>query len=62
MTNFDEYIFTEVRKQDGEDYKPSFLCSIQASIDKYLHQRGYMHSILKSRKFAFSKAALEGKE
>ena len=34
---------------------------MQASIDIYLHERGYMHSVRKSRKFASSKAVLEGK-
>ena len=32
---------------------------MQASIDKYL--RGYTHSILKSREFAYSESVLEGK-
>ena len=40
-------------------YKPNSLCSMQASIDKYL--RGYTHSILKSREFAYSESVLEGK-
>ena len=34
---------------------------MQASIDIYLHERGYMHSVRKSRKFASSKAVWKEK-
>ena len=53
--------FTELKKQDGEAYEPNSLCSMQASTDGYLRERGYTYSILKSREFASSKAVLEGK-
>ena len=51
----------ELKKQDEQDYEPNSLCSKQASIDRYIRKRDYMHSILKSREFASSKAVLEGK-
>ena len=44
--------FTELKKQDGQDYKPNSFSSMQASIDRYLRERGYMHSILKSTELA----------
>ena len=56
-----QHFFTELKKQDIQDYEPKSLCSLQALIDRFLHQRGYMHSILKSKKFASSKAILQGK-
>ena len=49
------------KKLDGQDYEPNSLCSMQASIDRYLRERGYTHSIVKSREFASLKAVLEGK-
>ena len=47
--------FTELKNQDGQDWEPNILRSIQASMDRYLHERGYTHSILKSREFSASK-------
>ena len=58
--NFTFFYKTE-KKQDRQDYEPNSSYSMQASIDIYLHERGYMHSVRKSRKFASSKAVLEGK-
>ena len=55
------HFFTELKKQDGQAYEHNSLCSMQASIDRYLLERGYTHSILKSREFASSKAVSEGK-
>ena len=55
------HFFTELKKQDGQTYEPNSLCSMQASIDRYLRERGYTYSILMSREFASSKAVLEGK-
>ena len=51
--------FTELKKQDGQDYEPNSLCSMQASIDIYLCEHGYMHSVFKAKEFASSKAVLE---
>ena len=34
---------------------------MQASADRYLRERGYTHSFLRSKEFASSKAVLEGK-
>ena len=53
--NLDEILhhsFAELKKQDGQDYKPNSFSSMQASIDRYLRERGYMHSILKSTELA----------
>ena len=55
------YFFTELKKQDGQDYEPNSLCLMQASIGRYLRERGYTHSILKLRELASLKAVLEGK-
>ena len=48
-------------KNDCQDYKPNSLCSMESSIERYLLERGYTHSVLKSRKFASSKIVLKGK-
>ena len=50
-----------MKKQGGQDYEPNSLCSMQTSIDRYLRERGYTHSIIKLREFAFSKSVLEEK-
>ena len=42
------HFFMELKKQDGQDYELNSLCAMQASIDRYLCERGYTHSILKS--------------
>ena len=55
------HFFTQLKKEDGQDYEPSSLCSMQALIDRYRRERRYTHSVLKSREFASSKAILEGK-
>ena len=34
------------------DYGSNSLCLMQTPIDRYLRERGYTHSILKSREFA----------
>ena len=49
------------KKQDGQDSDSDVLCSVQASIDRYVCERGYAHSVLKSREFSSSKAVSIGK-
>lgn len=53
--------FTELKKQDGQEYEPHSPRSVEASIDRYLRECDYIHSILTSREFASLKALLEGK-
>ena len=53
--------YAEVKKKKGGDYEPNSLASMQASIDRYLKENGYAHSILKGREFSSSRSVLEGK-
>ena len=53
--------YAELKKQDGQDYEPNSLASMQASIDRYLKNNGYIYSIIRDREFASSQSVLEGK-
>ena len=53
--------YAEVKKKKGGDYEPNSLASMQASIDRFLKENGYAHSILKGREFSSSRSVLEGK-
>ena len=37
------HYFTELKKQNGQDYEPNSLCSMPALIDRYLCERGYRY-------------------
>ena len=56
-----QFFFAGIKKKNGEDYEPNSLCAIQAVIDSYLKEKGYMVSILNSREFENSRSVLEGK-
>ena len=55
-----QHFFAEINKKDGKDYEPSSLAAIQSSIDRYLRESNYEHSIL-NRFFKGSRDVLEGK-
>ena len=55
-----QYFYVEVIKRDGSDYEPTSLSVMQAAIDRYLRNSGYMFSLLTSRAFASSRSVLEG--
>ena len=38
-----QHFFTELKKQDRQDYEPNSLCATQASIGRYFCERGYTH-------------------
>ena len=56
-----QHFVTEINKKDGKDYEPSSLAAMQSSIDRYLRESNYEHSILNSRFFKGSRDVLEGK-
>jgi len=39
--------YTEVKKQNGDDYEPNSLANMQAAIGRYLKDKGYKHSIIR---------------
>ena len=47
--------YTELKKKDGSDYEPESLGVMQASLDRYLKNKGYTVSIIRGREFANSK-------
>ena len=55
-----QQFYTEVRNKRGESYEPESLKVMMASLDRYLRERNYPHSIIKDRQFQQSKKVLEG--
>ena len=53
--------YTELKKKDGNDYEPESLRVMQASLDRYLRNKGYAVSIIRGREFAKSNKILKGK-
>ena len=53
--------YAEVRKENGDEYEPDSLKVMQASIDRFLREKGYPKSILRDNEFLSSKKVLEGK-
>ena len=53
--------YTELKKKDGSDYEPESLGVMQASLDRYLKNKGYKVSIIRGREFAKSNKILKGK-
>ena len=53
--------YAEVRNKHGEQYEPESLKVMMASLDRYLREHSYPHSIIKDRQFQQSKQVLEGK-
>jgi hypothetical protein len=55
------HFFINIKKQNGEEYEPNSLTSLQSSIDRHLREAGRMYSILFDREFETSRKALEAK-
>ena len=53
--------YSEIKTVKGEDYEPDSLAVMQASLDRYLKENMYPHSITKSLIFKRSQEVLEGK-
>ncbi|XP_066920125.1 uncharacterized protein KIAA1958-like [Clytia hemisphaerica] len=53
--------FAEIKKQNGKDYEPGSLASLQSGIDRYLREKRYQYSIMNDIEFSSSRAVLEGK-
>ena len=52
--------FLEVRKQDGSaEYEPDSLKVMQAALEQHLFAHKYPYSVISSRGFASSRAALD---
>ena len=54
-------IFTELRKENGEDYEPDSLKVLQAALDRHLRSKTYPKSIVRDTEFLSSRKVLEGK-
>ena len=46
--------YGEIRKRNGKDYEPDCLATMQSSLDRYLKEKKYPHSILKDSIFDFT--------
>ena len=55
-----QQFYAEVRNKRGESYEPESLKGMMASLDRYLRERNYPHSIIKDCQFQQSKKVLEG--
>ena len=53
--------FAQIRKNDGENYEPESLKVMQASLDRYLRDKGCTYSILKDSNFTTSRKVLNSK-
>ena len=53
--------YAEVKKKDGDDYEPESLKIMQSSIERYLKEKGYPVSIVRSREFHNSQEILNAK-
>ena len=51
-----------VKRQDGQEYKPTTVRGFMSSIDRYLRQSRYPYSILESPEFSTARDALETKQ
>lgn len=56
-----EDFYATMRKKDGQDYEPDSLRIMVTSIDCYLKEQGYKHSIIRDRQFNSSKQVIKGK-
>jgi hypothetical protein len=53
--------YAEVKKRDGHDYEPESLKIMQSAIERYLKERNYPLSIVRSREFHNSQEILNAK-
>jgi len=56
-----QVFYAEVKKTNGEDFEPNSLSALQNGIERYLKDRNYNFSILRSTEFKTSRSVLEGK-
>ena len=52
--------YAELRKENGDDYKPDCLKVMQALLERYLKSKAYPKSIIRDREFLNSRKVLEG--
>ena len=53
--------YAEVKKKDGDDYEPESLKIMQSAIERYLKEKNYPLSIVRSREFHSSQEILNAK-
>ena len=53
--------FVELRKENGQDYKPDSLKVMQVALDRHLRSQSHPKSILRDTEFLSSRKELEGK-
>ena len=61
LDNLLSKFYAEVKKKDGGDYEPESLKIMQCSIDRYLKDKNYPFSIVRSREFNNSRQILTAK-
>ena len=61
LDNYVGQYLLSVKRKDGTDYEPDTLTSIHRSIDRYLKELGYGHSLVTDKAFETSKKVLESK-
>ena len=57
-----EFIIMVRKKDNNEDYEPSFLRSLMASFERYLKKKNYGFSIMKDAEFEQARKALQSKQ
>ena len=61
LDNYIGQYLLSVKRKDGTDYEPDTLTSIHRSIDRYLKELGYGHSLVTDTAFETSKKVLESR-
>jgi hypothetical protein len=55
------YAEIRIRKSNGSEYEPDCLKVMQASLDRFLREKGYPKSIIRDNEFINSRKVLEGR-
>ena len=61
LNNYLRSFFLTVKKKSGDDYEPDSLKSIKYSLDRFLTERNYPKSIVRSEEFRTSREVLKAK-
>ena len=61
LDNILSKFYAEVKKRDGDDYEPECLKIMQSAIERYLKEKNYPLSIVRSREFHNSQEILHAK-
>ena len=61
LDNILSKFYAEVKKRDGDDYEPECLKIMQSAIERYLKEKNYPLSIVRSREFHNSQEILHSK-